>query len=117
MDVLSPEGYEERRLGSSEYFLYKLKGFVIWCVVDFQGQMTKDVLEMALVATLKRHAKLRAQIIDRRSFRAPPLDVFLRENPCLIVEEPGGIALDVAGSRTRNTPGSIHPWMVFTRLP
>jgi hypothetical protein len=101
MDVPNPEGYEERRLGPNEYFMYKLKGFVIWCVVDFQGQIRKDVLDMALIATLKRHAKLRAQIVDRRSFRAPPLDVFLRDNPCLIVEEPDEIALDVAGSRTR----------------
>lgn len=90
-------GWEEQRLGSLDYFMAKMKGFVIWCMVEFEGPVTCAIFQGAILATLKRHAKLRARIIPGRRFQAPPLDVFLKDNPEWFIEESDTDPVALAG--------------------
>jgi hypothetical protein len=110
-------GWEERRLGSLEYFMYKMKGFVIWCMVDLEGPVTRAVAKGAVLASLKRHAKLRARIIPGQRFQAPPLDVFLKENPDLLIEEPDSDPVGIAGAYAYDRLGYFSMPCVFSRLP
>lgn len=86
---------EERPLGVIEYFMNKLYGQVIWCILDVRGPLSKATLEAAVVATVKRHAMLRARIAPKRRLLAPSFEEFMAEHPKLVVEEAGATAAEV----------------------
>lgn len=79
---------ESRNIGTIEYIINKLYGQVIWCILDVTKNLTKDILESAVLATVKRHSMLRAHI-EKRRLVAPSFWEFSRDNPEMVADKSG----------------------------
>lgn len=77
-----------------EYFMWKMDGIVMWCVMELSSnvdleQVSHRLASVSVEATVKRHATLRCRVEGtgrQKRLVAPPFEVFMKENPELVVD-------------------------------
>jgi hypothetical protein len=109
-----------RRLGGTEYVLYKfnrLNTLLIWVIVEVAGPLTRDVLQAAVRVTVLRHPVLRCRI-ERRRFVVTPFEHFMAEHPNLVDEVPDTDPQQLAGKRcTSRGRGATSRQPMCTHVP